>query len=372
MQCPHIPEIPYMDFSTRVHEKGLEKRLPVVMSLELTERCNLNCAHCYINRPAGEQEAQVQELTTRQWRTLLDEMAEAGALWTLFTGGEPLLRPDFCELYAHAKRLGMIVTIFTNATLITPELADFLLDWPPFMVEVTVYGNTPETFEAVTRVPGSYQRCLQGIDILMARGLPIRLKTMAMTLNVHELGDLKVWAESLGLPFRYDPLLNARLDGGKELLNLRLPPEEVVRLDLQDEEASRYWERLWADFPGLPEDEGLFPCGAGLNGCHVDAYGNMHICMMVRKFPFNLVRGSFREGWNQFLPPLLQMQPDHDSPCHRCKLLIVCDQCPGWSHLEGDDLVTPVAYLCQVAHLRAKDLGIKIDDIGSHFSSWAP
>jgi radical SAM protein with 4Fe4S-binding SPASM domain len=372
MQCPHIPEIPYMDFSTRVHEKGLEKRLPVVMSLELTERCNLNCAHCYINRPAGEQEAQVQELTTRQWRTLLDEMAEAGALWTLFTGGEPLLRPDFCELYAHAKRLGMIVTIFTNATLITPELADFLLDWPPFMVEVTVYGNTPETFEAVTRVPGSYQRCLQGIDILMARGLPIRLKTMAMTLNVHELGDLKVWAESLGLPFRYDPLLNARLDGGKELLNLRLLPEEVVRLDLQDEEASRYWEGLWADFPGLPEDEGLFPCGAGLNGCHVDAYGNMHICMMVRKFPYNLARGSFQEGWNQFLPPLLQMQPDHDSPCHRCKLLIVCDQCPGWSHLEGDDLVTPVAYLCQVAHLRAKDLGIKIDDIGSHFSSWAP
>uniref|UniRef100_A0A7V6DPF3 Radical SAM protein n=1 Tax=Desulfobacca acetoxidans TaxID=60893 RepID=A0A7V6DPF3_9BACT len=139
----------------------------------------------------------------------------------VLTGGEILLRQDFQEIYAHAKKCGMLIELFSNGTLIDAGLADFLRDLTPAMVEITVYGRTQATFEAVTRVAGSYERCLEGIDLLLARGVPLTLKTMVMTINAHELWDLKAWAEGLGVGFRYDMMLNARLDGGQQPLALR-------------------------------------------------------------------------------------------------------------------------------------------------------
>jgi radical SAM protein with 4Fe4S-binding SPASM domain len=358
MDCQALPEISYHLFSQKLHQQGLKQRFPVAATLELTERCNLNCVHCYINRPVHDREAQGRELTTGQWLAILDDMAAAGTLWVLFTGGEPLLRPDFRELYVHAKSLGMIVTVFTNGTLITPALADFFREWPPFIVEVSVYGHTSATCEAVTRSPGSQARCLRGIELLRDRGLPVRLKTMAMTLNAHEVRELKAWAQSLGVAFRYDALLNLRLDGGRQPVNLRLTPEEVVRLDSQDDELTELFQGLWADSYELPEDAGLFFCGAGLDSYHVDASGHLHLCMMVRKYPYDLVRGSFQAGWQQLLQLLQQQRPREDYPCNRCALLNLCAQCPGWGLVEEGDPGQPVPYLCQVAHLRAQALGI--------------
>jgi MoaA/NifB/PqqE/SkfB family radical SAM enzyme len=132
-------------------------------------------------------------------------MAGAGCLWLQLTGGQPLLRPDFRDLYLHAKKLGLLVTLFTNGTLLTPELADFLQDYPPFVVEITVYGLTKATYEVVTQVPGSYEKCLRGIDLLRARQIPLSLKTMVMTFNAHELEDMRVWSQGLGVGFDLPP-----------------------------------------------------------------------------------------------------------------------------------------------------------------------
>ena len=118
---------------------------------------------------------------------MIDEIAAAGCLWLLYTGGEVFLRPDFLDIYTRAKGQGLLITLFTNATLITPEIADVLAARPPFSIEVTVYGRSREVYERVTRVPGSYDRCLKGIERLRERGLPLKLKTMALTLNRHEL-----------------------------------------------------------------------------------------------------------------------------------------------------------------------------------------
>ena len=358
MGCPHIPEIPYGEFSERLHDKGANRRLLLGASLELTERCNLRCAHCYINRPAGDRQAQNRELTFSQWAQLLDEMAAAGCLWLLMSGGEPLLRPDFREIYSYAKKQGMIITLFTNGTLLTPELADFLQEWPPFEVEITVYGRTKATYEAVTRAPGSYENCLRGIDLLLARQIPLELKTMLMTLNAHELWDLKAWAKSLGVSFRYDPALNARLDGGKEPLAFRLSPEEAVEFDVRDAERFQGWQKFIEAHQEVHAQDRLYTCGAGVSSLHLDPYGEMFICGMSRAAGFNLTQRSFRVGWEEFIPRVRAQRPQGDYPCNRCGLLALCDQCPAWGQLECNDPEMPVSYLCNLAHLRAEALGI--------------
>jgi radical SAM protein with 4Fe4S-binding SPASM domain len=362
MECPHIPEIPYSEFSLKFHQMGLEQRFPLGVTTEITERCNLRCAHCYINRPAGDRKAQARELTAEKWQGLLEQMAAAGTLWLLFTGGEPLLRPDFQEIYLAAKQAGMIITLFTNGTLITPEIADFLKDFPPFSVEITVYGLTRETYERVTRAPGSHQRCFEAIELLRARGLPLVLKTSVMTLNVSELWSLKNWALSSGAQFRFDAVLNPRLDGGKNPLDLRLPPAEVVALDLKDEGRMKEWQEFVKKYLNPPTDpELLFHCGAGLDNFHVDPYGRMFPCMMMRSQGFDLTRGSIEEGWRDFMPGVRGQKAREDTPCRRCRLISLCGQCPAWATLEYGDREAQVDYLCDLAHRRVQALGLDFE-----------
>jgi radical SAM protein with 4Fe4S-binding SPASM domain len=343
-----------------VYQKVRERDLLFSAFLELTERCNLNCVHCYINRAAGDREAQKKELSLTQWQNLLDDMAEAGVLGLVLTGGEPLLRLDFQGIYTHAKKRGMIINLFTNATLITAELADFFRDLTPATVEISIYGHTRETYEAVTRTPGSHERCLRGIDLLLARGIPVALKTMVMKVNAHELWALKAWAEGLGVRFRYDATLNSRLDGGRQPLACRLSPEQVVEFDRKDEKRRQEWLEFAEKFVGSIDMEYLYSCGAGLSNFALNSYGEMYPCLISRSSAYDVIKGSFAEGWQKFLPGTRRLKPRNEYPCGRCDLHSLCDQCPGWASLEHGEPDVPVEYLCRVAHLRAGLLGIEV------------
>ena len=354
MECPRIPNISYTQFGEQLYEQALAKRLPLNGSIELTFRCNLRCVHCYCNLPASDQGAINEELKTDEVLHIFDQIAEAGCLWLLITGGEPLLRKDLVEIYAYAKEKGFITTLFTNGTLLTQEVADCLADLPPRSVEITLYGATQETYERITGVPGSFSRCKEGIELLLERGIPLGLKTMAMTLNRDEVFQIKEYAEELGAKFRFDPILNPRLDGTKTPCNFRLSPEEVVSLDLADEKRVKEWREFCDRFVGPYHSDSLFDCGAGISTFHIDPYGQMSACEMIRFQSYDLRSGTFQEGWYEAIPRFLELKPRGDYACGRCELSSLCGQCPGWAWLEHANPETPVDYLCDIAHLRAK------------------
>lgn len=125
------------------------------LDIELSERCNNNCLHCCINQPEQNRRCQEMELQTAVWKDLLVQAAALGVLRIRFTGGEPLLREDFAELYTFTRRLGIRILLFTNARLITPHLADLFVRIPPGEdIEVTAYGLSADTYEMVSRKPG--------------------------------------------------------------------------------------------------------------------------------------------------------------------------------------------------------------------------
>jgi radical SAM protein with 4Fe4S-binding SPASM domain len=293
-------------------------------------------------------------MKTHEVIRFLDQIGEAGCLWLLLTGGEPLLRDDFLPLYLHAKKKGFLVTLFTNGTLITPDLANRLADWKPHSVEITLYGATRETYERVTEVPGSYARCVAGIDLLLERKIPLALKTMVMSLNRHELFQMKAFAEARGVKFRFDPLLNARLDGGRTPCNFRLSPEEVVKLDLEEEARSTEWKEFCKRFIGPFSSEYLFSCGAGVSSFHVDPKAQMSVCQMAQFRTYDLRAGNFEEGWGKAIPEILDMRTTGRYLCGHCDLLALCGQCPGWAWMEHGNPQAPVDYLCRVAQLRAE------------------
>ena len=113
-----------------------------------------------------------------------------------------MVRRDFMDIYSYAKEKGFVIVVFTNGTLITPEIADRLHCWRPKTVEITMYGATRETYERVSGVPGSFDRAVRGIELLAERRISLVVKAMALTLNRHEIGDIKKYARKLGAEFR--------------------------------------------------------------------------------------------------------------------------------------------------------------------------
>jgi radical SAM protein with 4Fe4S-binding SPASM domain len=358
---------PYESWSLKLHKKAVARRTPLNGAVEVTRRCNLSCAHCYTNLPVGAREAKERELSCGEHCRLIDEMAESGCLWLLFTGGEIFVREDFLDIYSHAKEKGLIVTLFTNGTLITPEIADYLAERRPFSIEITIYGRSREIYQTVTGVANSYDRCLRGIRLLVERGLPLTVKTLALRDNAHELWEMRRFVESdLGLDFKFDAVLNPRIDGSRRPLALRLSPEAVVRLDLEDGTRGAEWRRFCAHLtkPGPRVRESLYQCGAALHSFAVTPEGTLVPCILSRRSGYDLRGGSFREGWQRFLGPVRKKNVRRETRCSACQIKDMCGMCPANGELENDDAEEPVEFLCRVAHLRAYAFGLPVPDHG--------
>ncbi len=329
-------------------------------SVELTERCNYQCVHCYINQPAGDKALQQRELTLAEWQHILDQMADAGVIWLLVTGGEPLLRPDFREFHLYARQKGFHITLFTNGSLLTPEMVDFLAQNPPWEIEITLYGATAETYEAVTRIPGSYQRCIEGIERLLERKLALNLKTMALTLNAHELPAMQEMAQRWGVKFRYDPNIHSRyspnvlscIDRENTPLNYRLSPEAIHALECADPKRLQQVQEF-CDLPWpVPDPDSLFTCGAGLKTFHVDAYGGLYPCIAARWLRYDLRAGSLAAALAEFLPSVRRLELTHNHTCRECELRVMCGICPAWAYTQLGDPEAADLFRCECARLR--------------------
>jgi len=352
MECLTSPELTLGEWGKGLNERLHGQRFPFGATFEITERCNLGCVHCFINQPAQSRIAKKQELSLAEITRIMDQMADAGVINLLLTGGEIFLRQDFKEIYLHAKRVGMLVMLFTNGTLLTPELADFLAEWPPYFIEISLYGRTRETYEKITRVSGSFDRCMQGIQLALDRELKLGLKTVVLTVNQHELKAIKTFSEEIDVPFRYDAMLWPCKNGDIKPWSYQLSPQEIVDLDKKDENRYGQQKEMYSIIAkDYSRSENVFSCGAGFSGFHVDALGKMSVCMMVRKPAYDLRSGNVEEGW-QFLGEVRAKKRELDTPCRTCDVGMLCIQCPGWSQMVHGDLETPVDYICEVGHLR--------------------
>jgi radical SAM protein with 4Fe4S-binding SPASM domain len=349
-------------------EKGNRKRIPFSFDLELTARCNNNCRHCYINIPARDRKAQGKELSLKEIMKLADQAVELGTLWCLITGGEPLLRPDFFDIYLGLKKKGLLVSVFTNACLITEKEGKLFQRYPPRDLEVTVYGVSQQTYERVTGTPGSYLGFRRGLDILLSHNIKVRLKAMALRSNVHEFSAIADFCRSRTYDyFRFDPLLNLRYDGdpdrNKKIKKERLSPEEIAALDRSDKKRSEALKKECEKLlpPNLPqyEDRHLFYCKAGQNSFSISHDGRFRLCssLLHPECIYDLRRVSIKDAWDKLAPKVLDLTSDHPdflTKCHSCPLVNLCLWCPAHAYLETGRLDGWVEYFCQVAKARAE------------------
>jgi len=347
-QPRHTETLNREEFWERLYRKAGEQRVPIYAMIELTYGCNLRCVHCYNPTHLAQ-----GELPKEKVIHIIDQLADQGCADLAFSGGELLTRRDALEIVSYAKEKGFTVTLLTNATMITPDAADRIRSLQPKAVEISLYGATQETYERVTRIPGSFPLFLRGVGLLRERLIPLVIKMPVMTLNQHEVHQAKALVESWGIKFVYCCEIFPRVDGSPEPLQYRIAPKDVLRLDQE------YGQTGWrAEGGGQTEGacrrrERLFTCTCGKSSLAVTPYGEMNLCVSFPVPKYDLCTGSVADGWMSLtrLIDEANANPGEAYECPTCELDGVCRQGPMNAWLETGKLEPCLPYFKELARL---------------------
>lgn len=334
----------YKDFSARFHE--IHSREPIVVQIELTYACPLKCVHCYSDC-YNNADFRKRELSTQKFKKIIDKLHDAKCLWLCFTGGDPMVRKDFLELYTYAKKKGFLITIFTSLAALNDRILKTLVLQPPFSIEMTLNGATKETYEKISGTKGSFAKVLNNIKLVKKSGLPLKIKTLLSTNNIHEAKSLRRLIGSFGLDFMPSTLIFARLNQDTTPCRYRLPPEEIVKLE------GLYTEEECAKSGGANINN-LFRCPVGTWQYHIDPTGKLHLCSCIRNPGFDLLSGDIKKEVELLSGFVKNSSFKSGSKCKECSLWRICHWCAGKAFLETGSPEEPIAYFCDLAHKQVR------------------
>jgi AdoMet-dependent heme synthase len=268
--------------------------VPLNATIELTQRCNIRCKHCYnFDRDQPKETVDcTPELSREEILQLITDLREAGCLFLTLTGGEALLHPDLPAFLDHAASLNLAVQLLTNGVLLRPGVVGQLSSYPNLLrVCVSLYGADAEVHDGITQAPGSFERTWAGIHRLRAAGIAVRLKFVIMRDNAHQVAEMQAQARSQDLVFNMDLTVTARHDGTAGSLDVRVQPERLeplLRGPLNDlvylGGERRFTDTEWA-------------CNCARGNCAITARGDVQPCIAVPMAAGNIRKQPFAEIW---------------------------------------------------------------------------
>ncbi len=164
-----------------------KKWIPYAALYELTLRCNMHCIHC--GSTAGA--ARKKELSTEDWNTITQQLADLNCKEITLLGGEPFLQPDWYSIATTITSYGIKVTIISNAFCINNEIISKLRTLEPYAIGISIDGGTPTTHDAIRQHPGSFDICIQTLAKLTTANLPTTVITTLNKKNMQELPLLR-------------------------------------------------------------------------------------------------------------------------------------------------------------------------------------
>lgn len=347
-----IPKISANIMRERMVERARRERIPLQADIEIIATCNFKCVHCYI-APCAERE---DVMSLAQAEIVFDKLKAAGTQMVLLTGGEVFTHKQFKEIYLSAKRHGFEVFLNTNGYLIGERWADFLAEWPPAGLSISLYGMTPETYQQLTGIPKSFERVMRAIDLLLERKIGFDLKCPAMTITAAELPAMQAFAKEKGVRFRTDYSMIPQEKGSAAPLNFQLAPHEVMAVEKRiDPELKSFKTYASVRVDGSTTDS-VYKCGAGRTSLHINVHGGVSTCSTSRKVIGNLFEQPFAEVWDT-LGGKVAVKFPVGHPCGTCQFSRICAGCPATvEQLTG----MPTGYVqmyCKMTHQRAYELG---------------
>lgn len=300
---------------------------------ELTPLCNFDCKMCYVHLAKGQMEQEAKLLTTQQWIQIMGQAVDAGMMHADLTGGECLSYPGFKDVYLYLLSRGVDVSVLTNGQLITEEMANFFAQYPPAVVQITVYGSDEDSYEAVTG-HRAFTNVKVAIERLKKRNVRLFL---TITPNRYMQKDIHALMEFLRAQnVRYGigtGSLPARPNTGRDLNAYEPESNLYVKLHL-DEQA--YLSSLAPAQEGHPfqvdyvpsgfQQNSKIPCSSGLCAFHINWKGEMTPCIPFHTIHRSVLEYGFDDCWDWIKRQMAQYEPPAE--CKTCANNVACSSCP--------------------------------------------
>lgn len=346
-----------------MYHKASKMKIPVSGTFELSPVCNFDCRMCYVRKSQAEVKKHSRPIVTlEQWIEIAKEAREAGMLYLLLTGGEPLLWPDFWTLYEKLVRMGFLISINTNGSLIDEDAVERFKALPPTRINITLYGAEDETYEALCRTKGMFTKVDRAIRGLQEAGILVKLNGSLTPQNAHDLEKCIAYAEKRGLiyetntymfpPVRRDPEMAGQND--------RFTPEESAYYSVKSYRL-QYGEKAHLNFmrnvkrgytppPGLDEacidlKDGRVRCRAGKAAFWITWDGWMTPCGMMPEPKTDVLEKGFAEAWRELTAVSEALALS--GVCAQCENRQICHSCAAMAMAETGSADGIPRYLCR-------------------------
>ena len=351
----------YTEYVNRLFFKSAAAGIPLSGTFELTARCNLRCKMCYIHRQESDAAVRAEELSATEWVKIAEAAKERGMLLLLLTGGEPLLRPDFAEIYAACQKMGLMVSINSNGTLLNDAVLQVLTAYLPQRVNLTLYGASPETYERLCLDASAYERAYRAVELLLNAGISVKLNFSATPENIADLPAVTAYAKSKNLPlqtasYMFPPVRaaeNTRCESCQ-----RLSPEQSAQVRWQSECSNMSFDNLLRraeaiarnhEIPAVQSECQDMPtehirCRAGAAAFWITYNGQMRPCGMMDT-PSALLGDDFTAAWDHIRSERKKIMVP--ARCTACRYHPICEACPAVCMAETGKFASVPEYMCR-------------------------
>lgn len=328
---------------------------PINGTLELLPLCNMNCDMCYIRLSRAEMEERGRLHTADEWISLGRQMQQAGVLFLLLTGGEPLLFPDFRKLYSELRQMGMILTINTNGTLLDEEWADFFGKQKPRRINITLYGADDKAYESLCHYPGGFEKTLRAIRLLKERGVDVKINGSVTRENLKDMDAVYRIGRDMDVPVHMDTyMLPGIHEIGKPFdQQSRLNPEEAAAAEMkmlkEEMDPEIYPQLVRARIAQTEKEDAVYPekisCMAGNCSFAIGWQGEMRPCVTLSEPSVPVFERGFEAAWKEISEKAKAFSVNEK--CTRCRMRPICKTCAASAKLETGEYNGIPEYLCR-------------------------
>ena len=334
-------------------------QIPIAGNIELLPLCNMDCEMCFAKMTREQMNAHAPMHTYKEWLNLAKEMTESGMIFLLLTGGEPFLYPHFKELYLGLKKMGIIVSINTNGTLIDEKIVQYLALDPPRRLNITLYGASDDTYAKLCHNPKGFTQVMNAIQLLKKNHIDIKLNCSLTPHNIHEQESIFQVANNLNLPiemgfYMFPPIRQNNINNVQN----RLSPQQAAqarltyeRLKRTPEEMNEYVSIALNTYHNYNQEEPYklgYTCRSGNSVFWINYDGTMSACSFTNDYQIDVFKNGFKDSWNQ-----LKKHVSHSElskTCHRCKERILCGRCAAAAYAETGSVSGTPKYYCDLTH----------------------
>lgn len=350
------------DLMNYLYNRASLQGIPLGGTFELTPVCNMNCRMCYIRMSESEMKACGSLKTAEEWLNLAQQAKNAGMLFLLITGGEPLLFPQFKELFIKLKSMGLFVSINTNGTLIDDEMVDFFRKYPPYRINITLYGASNETYKRLCRFENGYDRAISAIEKLKKAKLPVKINCSITPDNIVDAESVLSMAKDFSSPCSLGCYMFPPTRREDKTTN-RFTPQQagkyqafIDKLRYENKDFQENIKKILGANSGeitadIPSE---FRCRAGRSSFWITWKGAMNACGMMESFNLDPFKDGFTECWHKVNEAIRNATALEG--CKGCKDRTVCKVCPAIAAAETGDINKKPQYLCDMVSVWKQEM----------------